>query len=262
MSLQSILTALALPPLALVILVLAAGMAGWRRHRLGAALVCACAVLLLLLSTPWAEAWLIRSLEREANGEPPSMPAPMAIIILGAETARGMSGPEVGPLTLERLRRGAALHRHTGLPLLVTGGPLSPGAPPVAALMVHSLENDFRVPVRWVEREAPDTRGNARGSAALLREAGVTAAYLVTHGWHMARAREAFARLGYPVRPAPVRISPPPGTGLATWLPRPDHLAGSWFAIREWAGRAVYALRDPDMSEEFTAGTSPSKNPP
>jgi hypothetical protein len=27
-------------------------------------------------------------------------------------------------------------------------------------------------------------------------------------------------------------------------VPRPDHLAMSWFALREWAGLLAYRLRD------------------
>lgn len=256
MSLQSILSALALPPLAFAVLALLGGIAAWRGHRRGGAMAALATAALLFLATPAAEGWLVFSLEREARDGPASAsasPQPAAIIVLGAETARGAAGHEVGPLTLERLRTAAALHRRTGLPLLVTGGPLSAGAIPVGTLMARSLQSDFGVPVRWVERVAADTRGNAAGSVALLRAEGIASAFLVTHGWHMARSREAFARLGFPVRAAPVRISPAPDAASWNWTPRPDHLAGSWFAIREWTGRLVYALRDPVApSENFT----------
>jgi hypothetical protein len=35
-----------------------------------------------------------------------------------------------------------------------------------------------------------------------------------------------------------------PDGAASDWLPRPDHLARSWFALREWAGLLVYRLRD------------------
>ena len=44
--------------------------------------------------------------------------------------------------------------------------------------------------------------------------------------------------------PAPVRRRLPPAFGPAEWLPRADNLGESWFALREWAGRLVYAIRD------------------
>lgn len=243
MSLQGILTSLALPPLLLVVLLLAPGLWLTRRHPLAAAAIVLPAVGLLLLAMPMVEGMLRASLERDAAWAPPAEP-PGAIIVLGGEIVRGADGAEIGPLTLERLRAAAALHRRTKLPLLVTGGILAPGSPPVAVLMARSLEADFNVPVRWVEDWAADTRGNAMLSAALLRKDGVGAAYLVSHAWHLPRAHHAFIRAGFVVHAAPVRISRAGSAQVADWIPRPDHIADSWYMIREWVGRAVYALRD------------------
>ena len=246
---QQILTALVLPPLGLVLACLAGGLLAWRGWRPGGLVVIAAALALGLMSTPMASGLLTESLEREvrlvgADRAGPPGPAPQAIVILGAELAHGMDGADVGPMTLERLRAGAALHRSTGLPILVTGGVLSAGTPPIATLMQHSLETDFNVPTRWVEGKAPDTRGNAVESTALLRQDGITAAYVVTHAWHLPRALEAFGRTGLHVVAAPVRVTRGPDGSWSDWIPRPDHLSESWFALREWAGRLVYAIRD------------------
>ena len=46
-----------------------------------------------------------------------------------------------GFLTLDRLRAGAALHRRTGLPILVTGGSLQPDRPAIATVMADSLRD-------------------------------------------------------------------------------------------------------------------------
>ncbi|WP_135467457.1 YdcF family protein [Crenalkalicoccus roseus] len=221
-------------------------MLAWRGRRAGGALAALAALLVLLLATPFAAGWLMASLEREvAAGAAAEGVRPGAIVILGAEVVRDRArGPEVGPLSLERLRAGAALHRTTGLPVLVTGGLLRPGEPSLAALMARSLAEDFGVEARWIEGRAGDTRENAAFSAAMLREAGIGAALVVTHGWHLPRALEAFAREGFPAHPAPLRLSRAPEGRPADWVPRPDHLAASWFALREWAGRLVYALRD------------------
>ncbi|MFT8245519.1 YdcF family protein [Roseomonas sp. BN140053] len=244
---QSVLTALFLPPLLLVLLGLWGGLLAWHgRRRSGGALAALAAAGTLLLATPFVSGNLLASLEREVAARPAEGPPPAAIIVLGGDAARGQEGPEIGAFTLERLRAGAALHRRTGLPLLVTGGPVGPERVPLAALMARSLREDFGVEVRWVEPRAHDTRDNAVFAAAILREAGIGSALVVTHGWHLPRAMEAFGRIGFPVYPAPLRAS----QGWATagrwsdWVPRADHLGDSWYALREWAGRAVYALRD------------------
>jgi len=243
MSPQALATALLLPPFLLVWTLLAAlplALAGRRRAALALGLLSALG--LVALATPMAAGTLRAALARAGEASPPAA-APRAIVILAAEQARTASGHEPGPLTLERMRAGAALARTTGLPVLVTGGALSRGAPPIARLMAEGLRADFGVEARWVEEAAADTAGNARNAAAILRGAGVGEAWLVTHGWHMARARGAFRRAGLATAPAPVRAEPFPSGTLSDFVPRPDHWAASWLAIREWVGALAYAGR-------------------
>jgi len=134
--------------------------------------------------------------------------------------------------------------RRTGLPLLVTGGPVAPQGPPLAQLMARSLREDFATTPRWIEPAARDTHENAVFSTRLLRAAGIGSAILVTHGWHMPRAQEAFARERLGTAAEPVHRLARSEHFELQWQPRPDFLAMSWFALREWAGRLVYALRD------------------
>lgn len=243
MSPQGLLTALLLPPLLLVLLAMLGGLAALRGRRWGGALAALAAGLLLALATPMAAGLLRHSLEREVatagNG-----PAPGAIVVLSADVAHGAGGPELGTFTLERVRAAAALHRANGLPLLVTGGPALAGEPSLAALMAESLARDFGLDTRWLEARATDTSDNAAMSAELLREAGIGAVFLVTHGWHMPRAQAAFARAGLATRAAPVRVGPPPDGRFSDWVPSPRQLGDTWLFLREWAGRLVYALRD------------------
>lgn len=241
--LRNLAASLALPPMLLLAAALVLALLGWRGWRRASLLGAFAVAAVLLLATPFAAGLLAASLDR-ATPMPADAPEPAAIVILGAEAARGTAGPDIGPLTLERLRAGAALHRRLGLPILVTGGPIAPEGRPLAALMAESLAADFGVTARWVEPAARDTRDNARLAAALLRAEGIGAAHVVTHAWHMPRAVEAFARESFPARPAPVRRLRLPDARASDWVPRPDHLAMSWFALREWAGRIVYALRD------------------
>lgn len=243
-ALRNILASLALPPISLLALAVVLGLLGWRGRR-GAALAAACAAAsVMLLATPLAAGLLAGSLRLATPDAGAAASRPGAIVILGADLTHGATGPDIGPLTLERLRAGAALYRRVGLPILVTGGPPAPGEASLAALMAESLRVDFGVPARWVEPAARDTRDNAQFSAAMLRAEGISAAYVVSHAWHLPRAAEAFARADLVVLPAPVRRLRLPDGRASDLVPRPDHLALSWFALHEWAGRLVYAVRD------------------
>jgi uncharacterized SAM-binding protein YcdF (DUF218 family) len=245
-SVQAVATNLLLPPLLLVLLTIACLAIATRMRRVALGIIGLAAVGQLLLATPLIAGYLKTSLERRILMEDRPSPdiSPSAIIILGAEAARPQDGIDPGPLSLERLRAGARKAHELSLPVLVTGGPLAVSDPAIAIIMAEVLVHDFGLTARWIEPAARDTGENALLSARLLREAGIASAYLVTHAWHMPRAMEAFARIGFPVVPAPVRFSRVPDGRLSDWIPRPDHLAESWFMLREWAGILVYRLRD------------------
>src|SRR5690348_2605319 len=104
-ALRGIFGVLALPPIVLLLAAMVAAALAWRGQRNGAAVAVVGIAVVLLLATPMGAGLLLASLERAA---PTAIEAsPEAIIILGAEASNGPDGPDVGPLTLERLRRGA-----------------------------------------------------------------------------------------------------------------------------------------------------------
>jgi uncharacterized SAM-binding protein YcdF (DUF218 family) len=146
-------------------------------------------------------------------------------------------------MSLERVRAGVQLARRTGLPLLTTGDSLEPRATPIGELMATSLSHDFATPARWIEPAAVDTWENARLSAAILRQAGIADAYLVTHAWHMKRALIAFRRAGISATPAPVRFDRPFLFDGDSLVPHISALADCTYAIHEWIGIAYYLLR-------------------
>lgn len=139
---------------------------------------------------------------------------PQAIIILGGgrrqgalDAPRGYQQQDVSSGTMERLRLGARLAKATHLPILVTGG-----APdrvdekdlPEAMLMSHVLQEELGVKARWVEANSNTTQENARESARILKKDGIQAIYLVTHFWHMPRAKAIFEKEGLQVVEAPM----------------------------------------------------------
>ncbi len=214
-------------------------MFGGRRSRLAAI---AALLALVVLGIPLVATGLLNSL-----APPPAAPGPQpgAIVILAADAIR-VGGPvdlEPGLLTLDRLRAGAALQRRTGLPVLVSGGAFVQARTMLASMMASSLQDDFQVPVRWEEDRSADTWENAEFSAAMLRQAGITRVYLVTHAWHMRRSLLAFRRFGLDPVPAPVRPPYRPpfawrqlAVSAAAWL-------NSYYALHEMVGLAYYSVR-------------------
>jgi uncharacterized SAM-binding protein YcdF (DUF218 family) len=201
---------------------------------------------LLALAMPVVGESLIVALEQNLPFTPPPDAPPQAIVVLGGDVVRGGSQTlimHLGLLSLERVRTGAALFRRTRLPILVSGGPLREGEPPLALVMADSLVHDFEVPVRWVETSSRDTWENAHMSATILHEQGIKSVYLVTQAWHMRRAIIAFRDTGIVVTVAPPRLDRPP-TPLATdFLPEIAGWRSSFYALHEWIGCAYYALR-------------------
>lgn len=245
--LTNFIAAFLLPPLSLLLL---GGTGLWllkRRPRLGKALVALSLGLLAALSVPAVSGWLLATLERNALLPQENRPAAQAIVVLGGE--RNLDAPEyggdtVGGATLERLRYGARLQRETGLPLLVTGGKPGGGDLPEGEAMRRTLEDEFGVPVRWVEDRSRNTWENAYFSRELLNGAGVETIYLVTHAWHMPRAKMIFERAGFLVVPAGIAFH---RTGPATvldFLPHARALAESARYVHEIIGRVWYRLKN------------------
>lgn len=238
-----------LPPASLIVLMVA-GAALWRRMPRFAALLWGLAAgFLYLFSLPlFANAFLatlemppvdLAALPRDAT----------AIVVLSGDSLREQpefGGETVGPLTLQRLRYAAHLHRATGLPVLVTGGRLRPhSTQSIAFLMKQTLEQEFGVPVRWLEEQSRTTFENAVLSARQLRADGVDRAVIVTQAWHMPRAMRAFAIAGMDAVAAPTAyVQPVEQLEPTTFLPRPGALANTYFALHEWIGLAWYAVLD------------------
>ena len=238
-----------LPPMILCVL----GGVGWlllkRKPRLGKSLLALSLALLFALSTPLVASALMRQLEKNITALPlDGARSAEAIVILGGgvyHDAPEYATDTVGGLTLERLQYGAYLQRKTGLPLLVTGG--SPeGDTPEADLMQHSLEQDFKVPVRWVETRSLDTAQNAQFSAAILKAEGISRVLVVSHAWHLPRAQIAFTAHGLTMIAAPTRFGyvhgSRPGPQIFNYLPQARALLKSHFALHELLGILWYRL--------------------
>lgn len=141
-------------------------------------------------------------------------PSPQAIVILGGgrrkgalETTFEYQQQDLSPSSMERLRHGARLAKKTKLPILVTGGApdkTSKEDLSEASVMKLVLEQEFGLSPQWLEGQSNTTQENASLTARILKTEGIKTIYLVTHFWHMPRARTVFEKEGLIIVPAPM----------------------------------------------------------
>ena len=218
----------------------------WFRFRpLSLALVCIALASLWLLSTRPVANLLMQKLEQKTALFPEQIPDSVeAIVILGtgvqSNTPEYNMAPQPGALLLQRLRYGIKIARETDLPILVSGG--SPMGVNEADAMDRFL-SEHGLSARWKDDTSRTTRENALNSSILLNKAGIDEVVLVTHAWHMPRAKAAFERQGLTVMPAPTDFATAPSLLLLDWLPSPRGLQNSYYFFHEALGRIVYALR-------------------
>lgn len=240
---KQIVSTLVLPPGG-PLLVALLGLALLRRMpRLGRVLSWTGVGALLAFSLPVVSASLMRLATDGPVLDLSSAKAAQAIVILAGGlryNAAEYDGDTMNGLSLERLRYGAQVARVTGLPILVSGGLVGTG-PPEARLMREILQEEFGMPVNWFEATSRDTQENATNSARLLRSEGVTRIVLVTHGFHMRRARREFAAAGMAVIPAPIGLPGGADYRLSFFdlVPSASALHGSYYATHELLGDAA-----------------------
>ena len=237
--------ALIIPPGILLVALLIAVLLTWRRPRLARGLLILTFIAFYALSTSFVSDHLLQLLQpepRDVLGDRSGQ----AIVVLGGgiyPQAPEYGGDTVNSITLMRVRYAAVLYRAVKKPLLVSGGSTKGYPTAEARLMRDVLQREFQVPVTWIEEASPNTLENARASYQMLNADGIKRIYLVTHAWHMARARFAFESTGLTVIPAPTGHATRYAHSLLHFLPSaPALLNSSWF-FHEVIGLGWYHLR-------------------
>ncbi len=236
-----------LPPLSLLLI---AGLGLWlwnKRPFIARVLLTLSFALLWLLSTPYFSESLLHGLEGEPYVTDTRKPLADAIVVLGGNTY--FHAPEYGGIdtvnegTLVRLRFAAKLQRETGKPILVTGGKPLGNSLSEAQQMKHVLEQEFNVPVRWVEGQSNNTQQNAQLSHTMLKAEHIQRIYLVTHAWHMPRAVQVFQNAGFQVIPAPTAYTTRFQTDLLAFIPDVYALRDSRIYLHELIGMLWYQIK-------------------
>ncbi|HEY9380306.1 MAG TPA: YdcF family protein, partial [Burkholderiales bacterium] len=230
-----------LPPTGPLLLVLF-GLLLWRR-RVGRWLVWGGFITLFALASPLVAQGLLSLVDDTPPLDYVKARTAQAIVIMGGgvRNAPEYGGDSLGRLTLERVRYGAWVARRTGLPVMVTGGSVF-GGTSEAEVMRAALQDEFGVPVRWIEPRSRNTHQNAQLSAAELQPAGIKRIVLVAHSFDMPRAQAEFEAAGFETILAPTGVQGewPEDLPLALLLvPNMAALHGSYYALYELLAEAV-----------------------
>ena len=252
---QPVLSALALPPVPLLLLMLFGAVLARRRAFGGTLLLLAGAAGIWLSSTVAVGEALQRSLLAPARALSlqdlkdlqAARKQATAIVVLGGgreSYAPEYGGPSLSDASMQRLRYGLWLSRETALPVAFSGGAghAQTSGPAEAQVAATLAARDFNRPLKWVEDGSRDTREHAARTVALLQAAGVQRIVLVTHGWHLRRAMRAFEQAaaarggGLIVMAAPMGLARSDLTPALRWLPSSAGFKATRQALHEYAG--------------------------
>ncbi len=255
--LRTLVSALLMPP-AVNILAIVVGLLLLRFFkRLSISLMMGGLISLWLLATPLFSSLLHESIERypAIDAATIALESPQAIVVLGAAhydraaEYNHRAAPTAYGLT--RLHYAAFLQQQTGLPVMLTGGPMNRDQDIHSVVLERALEV-YGIKARWREERSATTWQNALFSAETLLPLGINKVIVVTHSYHMQRAVKLFELAGFTVLPGPTELSTRfPWHHWGYWLPDSKSLALSHSVLHEYLGLLWYHWVNPvkDNSE-------------
>jgi uncharacterized SAM-binding protein YcdF (DUF218 family) len=239
-----------LPPGGIILLLLLGHLFG--RRFLGRLFSWAGLLALYLLSIPVTSEWLAAQQTQypPLSGELLLARDAQAILVLSA--GREDRNPELGgaarpnALGLQRLSHALRLHRETGLPIIISGGPVREGEPPLASIYAEWLAQLAGVQALATEEQSHNTRENLAFSAELLRERQLERVALVTHAFHMPRAMLSATAEVPEFIPTPFSLADKPEAAddprWLRWTPQSSALAHNYLLLHELLGTFWYRM--------------------
>lgn len=242
----NLIAAFLLPPLNLLLISLSGLLLWHKRPRVAGILLSSAFILLWLLSTPFLAEALLHSLEGSPLQSKEGSPSADAIVVLSGGTyfnAPEYAGDTASPTSLQRVRYAARLYRDFKIPILLTGGTPLGNSVSEAELMKRVLEQEFNIPVQWLEEQSDNTLASARNSYRILQKSGIKRIYLITHAWHMPRSVQAFQAAGFEVVAAPTAFTTRYQNDLLAFIPSANALHDSQIYLHEMIGILWYRLK-------------------
>jgi len=252
--LNNVIQTILLPPGMSIAMMLAGLVIIQRFYATGKILLISGFSLLVILSLPVTAQGLNALLETDAVLNTKTLKASnaKAIIVLGAGRYKNaVEYPEkrdsISTSALERLRYGVYLHKKSSLPILLSGGSPHGEMQSEASIMQDALKNIFQLKAKWLDVNSSNTWNNARFSAQILQKDNIKNIILVTHAYHIPRARLAFEHFGFKVTAAPLGFKAKNRVDtsytILDFLPSAHAMSGSSSAIHEFIGYAWYLIR-------------------
>ncbi len=230
----------------------------WKRPRWAAIVLSSGLVVLLLASSGWTCAALVRSLEMR-HAPPGDIPTAEAIVVLGGAT-RSQRSPrpwvEVNEAG-DRVLYGAKLYRENRAPLLILSGGrvewLGGGAPESEDMA--EIARSMGVPNSAMRQDPSslNTYQNATNVRDILETEGIHRVLLITSAIHMPRSLLVFQHQNIEAIPAPTDflfVEADIDAMSSSWqaivlnlFPSADRLALTTRALKEYLGIFVYWLK-------------------
>ncbi len=237
-----------LMPLPTVILCLL-GLAAWRWPRLRRGLIGAGLALLVAASVPVVGKVFVRPLVPFGLGPNDAGHARVAAVLVptGGIFHDTVATWWASDATVHRLARADALRRRLGVPLVISGGIVEPGAPAEAQVIAkqYGLGGDPNVLLDTTARTTAETATNLK--ARLKDKAGDTV-LVMTSPWHCLRTAAVMRRAGITVTMAITEDWPWVTSGeiFETWMDLVPSILGYHYinkGISEYAAIAWYLIK-------------------
>ncbi|AKO45289.1 YdcF family protein [[Haemophilus] ducreyi] len=195
--------------------------------------------MLYLFSTPYFATKLGNSLVIADQLSLADYQTAQAIVVLGGgiRDSQELFDPiSTNSTTFERMRYAAYLQKQTGLPLLATGSAINGNSE--ANIMAKEFAQFFAVETTWLEENAKTTQENAQFSYEILANSNINKIILVTHQWHMQRAKKLFEQQGFKVLPASVGYGVTPNVyfDFSYFIPQSGAMDSVMQSFKEWLG--------------------------
>lgn len=249
--LKPYLTALAMPPASLLILMLFGTWLIRRRPKLARRIVVLSLVSLWILSTNAFSVWLHNQVIPDyslVTARDLKVKSVQAVLVLGGGVVTGLPGgdQQLSKTSLERVRLGAQLARQSGLPLVFSGGSgwgAKEKSVSEADVAQKVLADAFGLDLKLKESSSRDTQENAVNTWNLLSRDKITSIALVTSSTHMPRASAEFTKAGFVVTECSVGQPSVGSEAVLSLIPSASSLEVSQSVLRELLAKLIQQIK-------------------